>query len=518
MRRLCFGLFVASFVLLCATGSRAGLVAYYPMDDAADPSTVLDTVGGFHGTVQGTAPYTASGGGHTGAPGDHAIDFTSGHVLVSNSGFAGNAVANNAISFSFWQKAGYTPGHPPASSSFWAVSPSAPQGQRGAQAHVPWSNRTIYWDTAGCYNSSTRLTTSGANISDDNDWHHLVFTKDGNHKQIWVDGTLRARQGTATAPLLPFTRLFIGSNSGGGNRFRGLIDDFAVWDHGLSSHQIRLLAAGVPPADLAVIDPGSSVRYGLLANWKLDTVAAGVTPDTLGNYDGTVVGDAATALGKLDYAMDFDGNNDAVNFGDTSIFDNLDAFSVSMWFNRHTDRNDATNHGVDNVLIAESSSAANDNFELGTDGDQVEIYLDARIGNSGVDKTVRSAVPGGIANDVWHHVVVTYDKADGGLKLFFNGAFVASWSEFTTNVDASGSSPLSLGIARVGSNNWGDFDGLIDEVGIWNRALSPEEIAYLYGDGNGRLIIPEPATVAIVLCGLAFLKAGERLRRSKQGE
>ena len=62
------------------------------------------------------------------------------------------------------------------------------------------------------------------------------------------------------------------------------------------------------------------------------------------------------------------------------------------------------------------------------------------------------------------------------------------------------------------------FDDLIDEVGIWNRALAPDEIAYLYNSGHGHLIIPEPATVAIVLCGLAFLKAEERLRRSKQGE
>jgi len=258
MRRLCFGLFVASFVLLCAAGSQAGLVAYYPMDDPGDPATLLDVVGANNGVVQGAA-YTADAGGHTGLPGDYAIDFTSGNVRVPGGGFAGNAVDNNSMTFAFWQKAGYTPGSPPNSSAFWAEAPSAGGGQRGAQAHAPWSNRTIYWDTAGCCGGDTRLTTSGTDISDDNDWHHLAFVKAGVHKEIWVDGVRKASHDGATASLLPFTNLFIGSNRGGGDRFRGLIDDFAVWDRALSASEIQQLAAGTgAPTDFAgpAPDPG----------------------------------------------------------------------------------------------------------------------------------------------------------------------------------------------------------------------------------------------------------------------
>jgi len=230
--------------LAWASRSEAGLVAYYPMDDPGNPATLLDTVGGNNGTVQG-AVYTGAGGGHTGQPGDYAMDFSSGDVVVAGGGFAGNAVANNAITFSFWQKAGYSPGSPPASSSFWAVSPSAGGGQRGAQAHVPWSNRTIYWDTAGCCGGNTRLTASGADISDDNDWHHFAFVKSGTHKEIWVDGSRMASHDGATAPLLPFSQLLIGRGAGGGGTYQGLIDDLAIWDRALSDSEIGQLAAGI---------------------------------------------------------------------------------------------------------------------------------------------------------------------------------------------------------------------------------------------------------------------------------
>ena len=56
------------------------------------------------------------------------------------------------------------------------------------------------------------------------------------------------------------------------------------------------------------------------------------------------------------------------------------------------------------------------------------------------------------------------------------------------------------------------MDGLVDNVAIWNRALSPAEIAETYNNGNGMLLdltgsVPEPATLALVglcLAGLGF--------------
>ncbi len=244
MRRM-FSLFILAVSIAWAAVAHASLVSYYTFNDPADPgydpSVVRDVAGGHDAAVHGGV-WSADAGGYTGSPGDYAMDFSSGYALVDGGNFAGNAVMNDAITFSFWQKATYPPGSPTASSSFWAESPGATGTNRGAQAHVPHSDKRIYWDTAGCCGGDTRLRVGASGIIDDNDWHHVAFVKDGAHKEIWVDGTRLAQHDSATRDLIPFSRLFIGSNNSGASNFHGFIDDFAVFDHPLGPADIQALA------------------------------------------------------------------------------------------------------------------------------------------------------------------------------------------------------------------------------------------------------------------------------------
>jgi Concanavalin A-like lectin/glucanases superfamily len=75
-----------------------------------------------------------------------------------------------------------------------------------------------------------------------------------------------------------------------------------------------------------------------------------------------------------------------------------------------------------------------------------------------------------LALNTWSHLAVTYDGS--ALRLYVNGAVVA-----TTAV--AGSIPTSNGALRMGGNSvWGEwFGGLLDDVRIYNRALSAGEIA-----------------------------------------
>jgi len=118
----------------------------------------------------------------------------------------------------------------------------------------------------------------------------------------------------------------------------------------------------------------------------------------------TVTGHVGT--GALDFNNPTGDENNYVTFGDADLGDGQSKFSVSVWFKRETGRDDPTNHNVDNVLIAQSSDE-NDNFELGTDGSNIEGYLD-----TGLD--VEFSADAGIANDAWTHVVFTYDDDLGG--------------------------------------------------------------------------------------------------------
>ncbi|MFC1806347.1 LamG domain-containing protein [Planctomycetota bacterium] len=498
-------------VVLCAgalPSASAGLVAYWDFDDGTG-STAAEAIAGNNGTLRnmeaadwitaGLPPLLHSTSALTF---DGTNEYRRRDDAVGYKGVLGNV---------------------PRAMSAWVKVPSTGAGDNailsmgtGSPAGTKWSFRV---QTANGQDGALRVEVNGGYIVGstdirDDQWHHVTAVLPAGvtnvqNMVLYVDG---ANDGYSA-------RLSRGINTGSrdvqigqdhsSREFKGQMDDVAIWDNELLSTQVRLLATGTPPNH-----PTVSIQNNLLSNWRLDQVFGTSTLDVTDDHrDGTLVGNAALATGKLDNAMDFDGADDYVDFGDVDIVDGLAAFTVAMWFNR--DVNDTggandTNHGINNVLIAQSSNSANDNFELGTESDQVEIYLDANT----PDKTVRVTIPGGISDDEWHHVVVTYDKNDGGLKLFFNNGFVTSWPEFVGNVDGSAASALTLGLARPDNQKWGDFDGLIDEVGVWSRALTADEIAYLYNGGDGRsIVVPEPATLALLgLGGLALLARRRKTR------
>ena len=66
-------------------------------------------------------------------------------------------------------------------------------------------------------------------------------------------------------------------------------------------------------------------------------------------------------------------------------------------------------------MVAQSSSYDNDNLEIGSEGSEIEIYLDS---GNGVEDTTYSTSGASITNNNWHHLVVTYGN---GLKVFVDG-------------------------------------------------------------------------------------------------
>ena len=203
------------------------------------------------------------------------------------------------------------------------------------------------------------------------------------------------------------------------------------------------------------------------------------------------------ASGKVGNALTFDtnlGNNEAVSFGDDR-FGNPTALTVSIWFNRSQENNGTTtNHAVNNVLVAQSSTTTNDNFEIGTQGNNLELYFDTTTGGNPAGDTLAIDLTsfGGVVDGTWNHLVFTYDQdaTDGRMKIFYNGAAVTSFDQDAFNgplASAAGTpdSPFSLGIARPGTSNWGDFSGQLDEFAAWNTAISASDVASLYNGGAG---------------------------------
>ncbi len=242
------------------------------VNSSARAQLASDLVHGY--AVNGSAQYTPSGTGHTGKAGDYAIDLGMGGstvLAVSDPGFfsAVNAAASNdTLTVSFWANLYQIS----AASGFFFVSPSSNNGERGDQAHLPWSDDNIYYDTDGCCNAgqqriSAAISTFPGYSGDDtwwNQWHHFVFVKNKTDKQIWIDGLLFLDGGGASPLPTDFNLLDIGSglSTGVANSIQGQIDDFAVFGSGLSSNDIVSIFTGTSPTALT--------SDNLLAFWNFN--------------------------------------------------------------------------------------------------------------------------------------------------------------------------------------------------------------------------------------------------------
>src|SRR5205823_14222942 len=143
-----------------------------------------------------------------------------------------------------------------ASSAFWIDSPS--EG-RVDQAHVPWNDNIIYYDTGS--GADGRISADIATFPDytgdatdiswwTNKWHFFVFSKKADVKQIWIDGKLFL-EGSNTGVLeSDIGRLTIGADTSGGNLMHGLVDDFSIYSKALTVTEITNLFQGPLPSAL----------------------------------------------------------------------------------------------------------------------------------------------------------------------------------------------------------------------------------------------------------------------------
>jgi hypothetical protein len=233
---------------------HADLLVYLNLDDDETPDHVTDLVSGDDiGTINGPT-YVDGRSGH---PDDKALLFVQegGPVYIADAGFMNQAAAVDKLSVVLWQKNNDTPN----SSAFWFNSPASKWNNRGIQAHLPWSDGNIYYDTAICCDAETGhrisgdptdIATGGDFAWNDSKWHHYVFWKDGVQKKIYIDG-IEFKSGNDAAPLPDdFLDGYIGGRNTGDLNPSAVIDDFAVFKTSLTQKQITALANGVSPADL----------------------------------------------------------------------------------------------------------------------------------------------------------------------------------------------------------------------------------------------------------------------------
>ncbi len=222
-------------------------------------------------------------------------------------------------------------------------------------------------------------------------------------------------------------------------------------------------AANVNPDDFNItFTVGVASGAGLVAAYTFNEGAGTTAADAAGNgHTGTITGATWTSQGKFGNALTFDGVNDWVTVASTTLLNLTTGMTLEAWVF-------PTLQGTSwrNVLIKERTNGEVYNLYSNTDSSAPAVYA---VGTSSPGAPVEARGPAQLPLNTWTHLAATYDGA--ALRLFVNGSQVGSRA-------LTGSLLTSTGVLRIGGNGiWGEFfQGRIDEIRIYSRALSQAEI------------------------------------------
>lgn len=197
-----------------------------------------------------------------------------------------------------------------------------------------------------------------------------------------------------------------------------------------------------------------------------------------------IVGSSTPPAFPNDYSLEFGGVDEYVDCGDSDTFSfgngtTDSAFSISCWVNAN-----GVASGWDGIVSKWDASATKKEYLFYLKDNKLRILL----GDSSSGGTIGYEATGTFTLSSWQHIVATYDGSSvvGGLTLYVNGSPIAVSDISSGSYTAMENSdqPLWIGNGEDGGGALHPFDGLIDEVSIWNgTGLSASQVTDLYNNG-----------------------------------
>jgi len=410
-------------------------VALYQLDGNAD-----DTTGDYNGTATNVTYSTGNFG--------QAAVFNGSSSKI-DTGFAQNT--NNAFSWSLWFKADTSSG---INMLIDTTSNTNPYPGCG----IGHSNGVLAGFIAG---TTSNLTYSGETISL-NQWHHTVLTYNGSGSfKLYLD-SVEVGSGTHSTNVNSGQNILIGnsvvSTWPGHN---GSIDEVRIFDKAISAEDVATLYAETTStaSNTNTLGEGSGV-----ALYTLDYDAS----DAGGLYDGTPTDVEFGVGGQINYGARFNGSSSYINTNYTLT--SSTTFTWSGWIKTSNTKN---------TYVTGDFNAAGANaqhrFSISIYSQNLQASVNDAGGGLGSWTTFGTFAHYG----EWAHLVVTVDGT--AVKGYVNGSQLGSTGTSSQSL-AAGANPLTLGMYGSGGTGVTPFDGSIDQVRLFSKALSQSEVGTLYAE------------------------------------
>jgi hypothetical protein len=290
-----------------------------------------------------------------------------------------------------------------------------------------------------------------------NNWIQIVYTHSSTLDKIYINGilvsTINVSRGVATTTI----PIIIGADSNNGTIwrfFKGKIDEVKIYNRALTVQEIEYqYNVESIPAD---------INTGLVAYYNMDNNVN----DQSGNGHHTTFTNTTVTTGRkgnVNGAYSFNGINQSIHLG---TWFRSQEFTISMWLNASPTQPNAY------AMIFDNNHGYNISFSAQQDFNTTNQYYFAVGGTPTYGYTGFSLIP-----NQWEHIVLI--KGNGFIKVYKNGNLLGS-ATHSGLIDYTSTTPaLCLGAYVNNGNNIRYWAGKMDDVKIYNRALSDVEVGYL---------------------------------------
>jgi hypothetical protein len=289
--------------------------------------------------------------------------------------------------------------------------------------------------------------------------------------------------------LLSYQWSFNGTNIDGATNSLLYLYDIQLKDAGSYAVVVTNAAGSVTSSNAVLtVIPARQAPPGLVGWWR----GEGNVLDVVTLTSGYVTNGAGYGPGIVGSGFILDGINDqviipnapALNFGPNQ------SFSVETWIQTHPTLGNYA--GITEIVSKASTSDGNSSVGWSLFLSQGNLgFLMSQAPMSGSNSSIWASSGPNLQDGLFHHVGVTVDRtSSSGGKLYVDGTLIMTFDPTQESGDLSTTGPLYIGGQDNPAMN-SNFKGIIDEVSLYNRALTPKDVFSVFLDGNrGKLVPP----------------------------